>query len=246
MTDQTTRRPARSLRCCLATAALTLGALVLAGPVLAAGEVLIHQLEWQDRTGGDALKWDVSGWLGSDHDRVWLRDEGDHARGDEVENRVELLWGHPLARWEFLAGVRHDSGRTPSRTYGAVGGQMRVRDSLRLEAMGYLGEGSDKGNKVHAGARLQADWDYPLGRGFALAARGEFEIWSEDHVRYTDGVGPSQVNGGLRLQYTLAPALSPYVGVEWLRLLGDTADLEETAGRPAHESRLVAGLRLQF
>src|SRR5690606_34081863 len=106
--------------------------------------------EWQDRPGGDALKWDVSAWLGNDRNRVWLRDEGDHVRGDQVENRVELLWGHPLARWEFLAGVRQDSGPTPSRTYGAVGGQMRVLDTLQLEAMGYLGDGSDKGNKVHA------------------------------------------------------------------------------------------------
>ena len=71
------------------------------------GILKVDQLEWQDRSGDDALKWDAIGWLGHDMNRAWLRDEGEQVSGSTAENRLELLWGQPVAAWwDLVAGGR--------------------------------------------------------------------------------------------------------------------------------------------
>ena len=214
-------------------------------------ELTVKQLEWQESSGPDSLMWDVSGWLGTASNRVWIRDEGgSHLSGAARDNRLELLWGHPLHWWgldfEILVGVRHDSGTTPSRTYGALGVQALLPLGVRFEATGYLGEGSRFGEDLHSGIRLQAERDWRITTRLMLGARAEHEVWSEDHVRYSEGSGPWGWSAGLRLRYAVAESVAPYVGVEWFELVDDTASLATQAGESASETRLVAGFRLQF
>jgi hypothetical protein len=42
---------------------------------------LADKLEWQDADDGSALAWDLSGWIGGDIDRLWLRSEGERSNG---------------------------------------------------------------------------------------------------------------------------------------------------------------------
>jgi copper resistance protein B len=211
------------------------------------GELTVKQLEWQDSSGPDSLLWNVSGWVGTASNRLWLRDEGgSHVAGAPRDNRLELLWGHPTAWWEWMIGVRQDTGTTPSRTYAALGIQASAPFGINVEATGYLGHGSRNGNNVHAGYRLQAERDWLLGSRFTLGTRAEYELWSEDHVRYSEGVGPSGWSGGVRLGYALGRNIAPYVGAEWCSFIGDTANLASQAGESEREMRLVAGLRLRF
>jgi copper resistance protein B len=207
----------------------------------------VHQLEWQESADGDAAAWDVTGRIGTDHNRVWLRYEGGrHIDGAARDNRLELLWGHPVKHWEWLVGVRQDEGTTPSRTYFALGIQAQGPFGIWLESTGYLGDGSRNGDDIHVGYRLMAEREWELSRRFALGLRAEYELWSEDHVRYSEGHGPSGVFAGLRLHYTPTARVAPYVGVEWFRLLGDTADLARRFDESDGEARFLAGLRLQF
>jgi copper resistance protein B len=74
----------------------------------------------------------------------------------------------------------------------------------------------------------------------------EYELWSEDHVRYSEGVGPSVWSGGVRLGYALGRNIAPYLGAEWFSFIGDTANLASQAGETESEARLVAGVRLRF
>lgn len=215
------------------------------------GEMTARQLEWQGSSGADALAWDVSGWFGTANNRFWIRDEGGtHVDGAARDNRLELLWGRPRNWWglvnEILIGVRHDSGTTPSRTYAAFGVRALAPLDIRIETTGYVGDGSRFGNVAHLGYRLEAERDWQLTGRLALGARVEYELWSEDHVRYSEGIGPSGVLAGLRLRFALGRNVAPYVGVEWFSLDGDTAHLARQAGETASESRLVAGVRLNF
>ncbi len=214
-------------------------------------EMTVKQLEWQDSSGPDSLMWDVSGWLGTANNRLWIRDEGGrHVAGAARDNRLELLWGHTLNWWglenEILVGVRHDSGTTPSRTYAALGIQGLAPLGVWVETTGYVGHGSRSGDDIHVGYRLQAERDWQLASRLTLGVRAEYELWSEDHVRYSEGHGPSGVSGGLRLRYALGQSIAPYVGLEWFRLVGDTGDLARQVGETASETRLVAGVRFRF
>jgi copper resistance protein B len=200
-----------------------------------------EEFEWQARDGGDALKWDVIGWLGTDMHRLWLRDEGEHVAGSQVGSRAELLYGQPVAPWwDVVAGLRHDSGAATSRNYAALGLQGLAPQWLHVEATGYAGEGGQ------LGLRLQFDYDWLLTNRLILAARAEAEAWSDTDAEAGIGSGVGEVTAGLRLRYEWRREFAPYVGVEWSGSHGETADLARQAGEATRDCRVVAGLRFWF
>lgn len=206
-----------------------------------AGMLRADQFEWQHRPGGDALKWDFTGWLGYDMSRVWLRDEGEHVSGEAADNRVELLWGEPVsAWWDFVAGARADTGSGPTRGYAAIGLQGLAPQWFHVEVTAYLGEGGQ------VGLRLQCDYDWLLTNRAILSARAQGAAWSDDDERAGIGSGLSEVTAGLRLRYEFRRELAPYAGIEWTSLYGDTADRARAAGEEVRETRVVAGLRFWF
>jgi len=218
-------------------------------------DVTIRQLEWQDSSTPEALMADVHAWVGSEHNRLWFRAEGGrHVSGAPRDNRLELLWGREIRWWdwmktlelEMLLGVRHDTGTTPSRTYGALGFQGWLPYDIRFEGTGYLGDGSENGDDVHSGVRVQLERGWDLTRKLTFVLRAEHEVWSEDHVRYSEGIGPWMWSAGARLHYRINDHLAPYVGVEWFDLVQDTADQAVAVGESENEVRAVVGLRLQF
>jgi copper resistance protein B len=217
--------------------------------------VTVRQLEWQDSATPEAYMWDVQGWIGSETHRLWIRDEGGrHVSGARDDNRLELLWGSRPRRWnwmealdlEMLLGVRYDSGTTPSRVYGALGFTGELPFGIRFEGTGYLGDGSRNGDDIHSGVRAQLERGWDLADRWTVVLRAEHEMWSEDHVRYSEGHGPAMWSAGLRLHYVVTQGFAPYVGVEWFDLVGDTATLAAAAGESENEVRAVVGLRFQF
>ena len=205
------------------------------------GMLKVDQFEWQDRSGDDALKWDATAWLGHDMNRVWLRDEGEHVSGSAAENRLEVLWGHPVAAWwDLVAGGRVDTGSGPSRGYAAIGLQGLAPQWFHVEATAYLGEGGQ------VGLRLQGDYDWLITNRAILTARVDGDAWSDDDERAGIGSGLADLTAGLRLRYEIRRELAPYVGVEWNGLYGDTADLARAAGNETRETGLVAGVRFWF
>ena len=60
------------------------------------------------------------------------------------------------------------------------------------------------------------------------------------------GAGLSSVEAGLRLRYEFIPEFAPYVGVEYERKLGDTADFVRAAGEDVGGWALLIGIRGWF
>jgi copper resistance protein B len=218
-------------------------------------EIAIRQLEWQESSTPEALMWDLQAWVGSEQNRLWFRAEGGrHTSGAPRDNRLELLWGSRPRWWdwmetlelEMLLGIRHDTGTTPSRTYGALGFQGWLPYDIRFEGTGYLGDGSRNGDDVHSGVRVQLERGWDLTDRFTFVLRAEHEVWSEDHVRYAEGIGPWMWSAGARLHYRINDHVAPYLGVEWFDLVQDTASQAVAAGESENEVRAVVGLRIQF
>lgn len=218
-------------------------------------EVTIRQLEWQDSTPSGAAMADVQAWVGSERSRLWFRGEGGrHVSGAPRDYRLEVLWGVPFRRWdwtesmelEMLLGVRHDTGTTPSRTYGALGFQGWLPFDIRFEGTGYLGDGSRNGDDLHTAVRAQLERGWDLTDRFTFVLRAEHEVWSEDHVRYSEGTGPWMWSAGARMHYRINDVVAPYLGVEWFDLVQDTASQAVAAGESENEVRAVVGLRVQF
>lgn len=217
--------------------------------------VTVRQLEWQDSTPSGAAMADIHAWVGSEHNRLWFRAEGGrHTSGAPRDNRLELLWGREVRWWdwmdtlevEMLLGIRHDTGTTPSRTYGALGFQGWLPYDIRFEGTGYLGDGSRNGEDLHTAVRVQLERGWDLSDRLTFVLRAEHEVWSEDHVRYAEGIGPWMWSAGARLHFRVNDHVAPYVGVEWFDLIQDTADQAVAAGELQNEVRAVVGLRVQF
>lgn len=203
--------------------------------------VLFDEFEWQDQDAGDALKWDVSAFVGRDFDRLWLRAEGERVDGETEENQVELLWGRAVhAWWDVVLGLRQDFEPGPSRTYAAVGLQGLTPYQFEFEATAYAGE------RGQTAARLQFEHHALITNRLIVMPRLELNAYGKDDEKNGIGSGFSSLSAGLRLRYELWRELAPYVGYEWSGLFGDTADFARAEGGKVREGRLVAGVRIWF
>ncbi len=204
--------------------------------------VLVERLEWQGAERADALEWDMRAWLGRDLERLWLRTEGERTEEEGTQiSQVEVLWGHAFARWwELVAGARLDQAPGPSQTWAAFGVQGLAPYRIELEATAYLGESG------RTALQIEAQYGLLLTNRLILQSMLELDLYGEDDPQRRIGAGLSTTEIGLRLRFEWRRELAPYVGVTWIRMWGETADLARPAGESAEETRWVAGLRFWF
>jgi len=193
--------------------------------------------------GGDASAstWDVDAWLGRDFDKLRIRSEGEHVRGTTEEADVEALWSHAIAPfWDSGLGVRKDIGGHANRTWLALGVQGLAPYWFDLGATAYVGESG------RTALRVEADYELSLTQRWILQPRAEINAYgTRDRVAGT-GAGLADAELGLRLRYEFRRELAPYVGVEWSRRFGETADFARDAGVDASDVRWVVGVRIWY
>ncbi len=201
---------------------------------------LLDQFEWREIEDENALVWDAQAWYGTDYNKAWLKTEGERV-GGAYEGRAELLWDRLLTRWWHMqAGVRHDFGDGPSRTWAAFGVQGLAPYWFEVEATAYVGEGG------RTAARLSAEYELLLTQRLILQPEIEFDLYGKDDPRNGIGSGLADSEVGLRLRYEIRREFAPYIGVVWSRSYGETADLARAAGRDEDDVQFVAGLRAWF
>ncbi len=205
------------------------------------GKVLLDQLDWRDADGANLFAWDAEAWYGTDYDKLWLKTEGARSDGTTEEARAEALWDHAFARWWSLqAGLRHDFGEGPSRTWAAFGVQGLAPWFFAVEATAYVGEGG------RTAARLSGEYDLLLTQRLVLQPEIEINLYGKSDRENTLGSGLSDLQFGLRLRYEIRREIAPYVGVVWARRFGQSADFARDAGEDTNDVQLLAGLRVWF
>ena len=201
------------------------------------------RVEWHPQRGRDAFSWDASAEIGSAAHRLWLASTADGLIGGPIEYlEAQALYSHPLgdSGLSVQAGVRRDFRPRPRRTYAVAGVQGNVSEPLYVGAFGFLS------NHGELTGRLFAYYDLPVGRRLLLQPAFETEIAGADVPELGIGAGPVYVEAGLRLRYRVAEAFAPYLGVNWERLLGRTADFAREAGDDVETASLVVGVRSYF
>lgn len=203
--------------------------------------LLFDEFEWQDQRDGDVLGWDAHAWIGTDMHRALLRAEGQREDGNTTENRLELLWAHPVAAyWDLVAGARMDTEPGPTRSYIGIGVQGLAPQWLHVEATAWAGE------RGQTAATLKLEYEVLLTNRLILTPKVETGIYGKDDTANEIGSGFSEMNAGLRLRYEIRREFAPYVGVEWTGRFGDTADLARSNDEAVRDAQLVAGLRFWF
>ena len=95
-------------------------------------------------------------------------------------------------------------------------------------------------------ARVESEYDQRITQRWILQPRLEIDASASDIPELELGSGLSSVEAGLRLRYEFRKELAPYVGVEWSRALGDTADYIKARGGEIDDTRFVVGLNAWF
>ncbi|KAB0494529.1 copper resistance protein B [Pseudomonas vancouverensis] len=202
---------------------------------------LADKLEWQDADDGSTLAWDLSGWIGGDIDRLWLRSEGERSNGVTEDAEIQALWGHAISPWwDLVGGVRQDFKPGAPQTWAAFGVQGMALYNFEAEATAFISEAGQ------SALRLQGDYDILLSQRLILQPSAELNAYANNDPQRGIGAGLSNIEAGLRLRYEIRREFAPYVGVSWNRAFGNTADYIAEEGEDSSEARLVLGVRMWF
>jgi len=202
---------------------------------------LADKLEWQDADDASTLAWDLSGWIGGDIDRLWLRSEGERSNGKTEDAEIQALWGHAISPWwDVVSGVRQDFKPGAPQTWAAFGLQGMALYNFEAEATAFLGENGQ------SAVRFEGDYDILLTNRLILQPTAELNVYGKNDPQRGIGSGLANTEAGLRLRYEIRREFAPYIGVTWNRTYGHTADYAREEGEDRSEARLVLGVRLWF
>ena len=202
---------------------------------------LADKLEWQDADDASTLAWDLTGWIGGDIDRLWLRSEGERSNGKTEDAEIQALWGHAISPWwDVVSGVRQDFKPGDPQTWAAFGLQGMALYNFEAEATAFLGENGQ------SAVRLEGDYDILLTNRLILQPTAELNVYGKNDPQRGIGSGLANTEAGLRLRYEIRREFAPYIGVTWNRTYGHTADYAREEGEDRSEARLVLGVRLWF
>lgn len=203
--------------------------------------VQFNRLEAWNAGPGTGLAWEGQAWVGTDSNRLWLRSEGERIDGSLESADLEVLYGRPISRWwDLVAGVRHDFAPGDSRDFAAIGVIGLAPYKFEVAATAYLGQSGQ------TAARVEVEYETLLTNRLMLQPLLEIEVNGRDDPRRGIGSGLSTVEAGLRLRYEVTRRFAPYVGVVHERAFGRTAGFRDDDGHAAHDTRVVAGMRVWF
>jgi copper resistance protein B len=205
------------------------------------GMLLIDQLEYTNGKNADGLSWEAEGWYGNDANKLWVRTEGDRSGGKVEDADLEAFWNHNVATfWSTQLGLRQDFGEGPARTWAAFGVQGLAPYWFELEATAYVGDAG------RTAARLRAQYELLVTQRLILQPDFEVNLYGKDDPARRIGSGLSDAQLGLRLRYEFSRQFAPYIGVNWNRRIGTTADYAREDHQPLLDRQIVVGVRVWF
>ena len=208
-------------------------------PVLT--KVMLDQLEVRDVGSDNANVWDGQGWIGKDLTKLWIKSEGERTSGKTDEAELQLLYSKAVAKyWDFQVGVRHDFRPSPGRSWAAIGFQGLAPYFFKIDTALFIGESG------RTALRLEAEYELLFTQRLILTPEIEVNLYGQNDLDTGAGSGLSDLEAGLRLRYEIRREFAPYIGVNWLRLFGNTAEFARAAGESTSEAQFTVGIHAWF
>ena len=211
---------------------------------------LIDQLEHTTTrySGGnrsnDAVRFNTTGWVGGDYNRLWLYTEGTKPRSGNLEDvDLQVLYGRLIAPfWDLQAGLRYAKPVSggPSRNYAVFGIQGLAPYRFEVQAAGFVSE------RGELSGRAELEYDLLLTQRWILQPRFSTNFAFKEVRELGIGRGVNDVELGLRLRYEIKREFAPYVGVSWQTRYGASAQFARERGERVGGWNLVAGVRMWF
>lgn len=190
------------------------------------------------------LQWDFSAWVGKSYTRIWFKSDGNVASNQRVgEIELQALYSRLVSPfWELQAGVRTDVAYSPddtrTRALLVLGLQGMAPYRFELEPALFVSTDGD------VSASLVAAYDVFLTQRLLLQPRLETTAAIQESADWSVGSGLNSVVLGARLRYEIRREFAPYVGLNWTRLAGGTADFARMDGEDPSTLSFVVGVRV--
>lgn len=190
----------------------------------------------------DVLLLDGNAWFGGDINKLWFKTELEYLpdEGEFEHAEVQALWSRAVSPYfDFQAGVRQDF-EPEGRTHLVAGFQGLAPYLFEVDAASFL---STQGDLT---ARVEAEYELLFTQRLILQPRAELEFSAQDIPELETGSGLSKLNAGLRLRYEIKREFAPYVGVEWQKSFGRTADYLKASGHDSEGTAVIVGIRAWY
>ncbi len=185
----------------------------------------------------DQISWEAEGWYGGSINRFWLKTKGHTDRSVVEEAELQALYSRAIRPyWDLQFGVRHDLEPQPTRTHAVVALNGMAPFLFELDAALFL---SDAGNLT---GRLEAEYELRLNQRLYLQPRAEIDFAFSDDDAIGVGSGIGEIELGVRLRYEIRRNFAPYLGYQWSRKYGPTAEAADRSSA----STAVVGIRFWF
>jgi len=213
------------------------------------GAVLIDQLEYRGAGSGTNIgAWEGQAYYGGDYNKFWINTRGEYNSKAKSLERAELqLLYSRLISYFFNAqvGVRQDfpirpNEGTPARTHAVIGIQGLLPNLFEANLQFFVDQ------RGTVSARFEGSYDAYLTQRLVLQPQVEINAAANSDPQSRLASGFTRLETGLRLRYEITREFSPYIGVQYESVLGDTRRIYKRVNEERSILSGVAGIRLFF
>jgi copper resistance protein B len=203
---------------------------------------MLDRFEVRHQDGDDLLSWEAQINARTDYQGMAFKTSGERLNNGPTESAEHQLLYQRLVSEFFDAqfGIRYDNQPGQSRTYTVAGLQGLAPYWFEVDANLFL---SDQGD---ASARIETEYDLLLTQRLVLQPSAEITLAFSDNEEIGVGSGLSSAEVGVRLRYEISRKLAPYVGINWEKSFGNTANFARAEGEDTEVGSWVIGVSAWF
>ena len=205
--------------------------------------IQVEKLEYRSTDDGGTYVWDFDASVGTDELKFVWRSEGEVIESsgeiESLENQLRLQ--KPISRFfDAVVGVYAQTpDELPDRYAAVLGAKGLAPQWFEIDADLYLSDRSF--------LRFEGGYEALLTNRLILIPSLEVTLPLQDDPAYMQAAGGATVEIGARLGYDLIDrSVAPYIGINYEKSLGGTADMMRAAGEEDDEFSIVTGVRLMF
>jgi len=203
-------------------------------------KVMIDQVEI-DTGNENAVAWSAQAWVGYDLNKIWLKTQGERAEGETETAEVHALYSRAIAPfWDLQFGIRQDLKPSPSNEWAVIGLQGLAPYFFEIDTALFVGE------NAKTALRIEAEYELMLTQKWVLSPEIEANFYGQNDDVTGTGSGLSDIEAGLSLRYEIVREFAPYIGINWSKKFGNTADYAAEQGQEKSKTQLVLGFRAWF
>lgn len=186
----------------------------------------------------------LNGWIGTDYDRLWLKNETKAFKNYDTKTEFQALYGRNVSQfWDAQIGVRHDLSTdfsSHSVDYLTIGLEGLAPYFFETEAQMFV---SNYGNYS---AHLKQSIDLFITQKLITQPYAEFDFFAQDVPKIKVAHGLSELEFGVLTRYEITHRFAPYFALRYNRKTFGTEEIAKQDHDRISDFIGSIGLRLRF